>query len=151
MTRLAVIGMGHVGLVTSAGLAAIGHDVVGIDVDVERVTLLQAGGMPIYEPGLADLVDANVAAGRLRFTTSYADGMRNAQAVFIAVSTPTDESGLVDLSAVQSAATTALHSVETGSALPTVVVKSTCPVGTADGLELSLAMAAGKPVSVVVN
>ena len=88
MRNITVIGTGYVGLVTGACLADLGNRVVCVDIDEAKIELLKQGGIPIYEPGLEEVVRRNVAAGRLEFTTSYASGLREAEFVFIAVGTP---------------------------------------------------------------
>ena len=127
--RITVFGTGYVGLVQGAVLAEVGHDVLCVDIDAAKVEGLKAGRIPIYEPGLEEMVKKNHAEGRLNFTTDAADGVRHGRIVFIAVGTPPDEDGSADLAYVLGvAATIAEHMAE-----PKVVVtKSTVPVGTAD-------------------
>lgn len=127
--RLTMIGTGYVGLVSGACFSEFGHDVTCVDIDHRRIDTLKAGGIPIFEPGLDDLVRRNVDAGRLHFTTDIAEGVDGADAVFIAVGTPSRRGdGHADLSYVYEAARQ-IASVVTG---PTVIVnKSTVPVGTA--------------------
>jgi len=131
--KIAMVGSGYVGLVSGACLADFGHEVVCIDKDPGKIERLNAGIMPIYEPGLAELVAGNVKAGRLSFTTSLADGIDGAQAIFIAVGTPSRRGdGHADLSFVYAVAE------EIGQNLknPAVIVtKSTVPVGTGDAVE----------------
>nr|MCU0947691.1 UDP-glucose 6-dehydrogenase [Porphyrobacter sp.] len=86
--KIAMVGSGYVGLVSGACFADFGHEVVCIDKDEHKIALLHQGKMPIYEPGLDALVDSNVKAGRLSFTTSLAEGIKGASAIFIAVGTP---------------------------------------------------------------
>ena len=131
--RITMIGSGYVGLVSGACFADFGHDVTCVDKDEGKIDALKAGRMPIYEPGLDQLVAANVAAGRLTFTTDLAAGVAGADAVFIAVGTPSRRGdGHADLSYVY-AATEEIAAAVTG---PTVVVtKSTVPVGTGDEVE----------------
>lgn len=125
--NVTVVGAGYVGLVTAACLAELGHRVVGVDHDQARVVLLQAGGVPIYEPGLDELVQRNQAAGRLRFTTSMAQGVDHADVLFIAVGTPPQEDGSADLQHVLAVA----RQIGQHLQRPLVVVnKSTVPVGT---------------------
>ncbi len=102
--KLSIIGTGYVGLTTGACFAEVGHDVTCVDNDEAKVALLKAGGMPIYEPGLEELVQRNVAAGRLRFTTSVAEGVERALVIFIAVPTPPLPDGSVDLSFIEKVA-----------------------------------------------
>ena len=104
--RLVVFGVGYVGLVTGTGLADLGHEVLCVDIDPERVRSLEAGVIPIYEPGLADLVRRSARAGRLRFATQIIQPFDAADAYFIAVGTPPASDGGADVSAVLSAATT---------------------------------------------
>ena len=131
--KIAMVGSGYVGLVSGACLADFGHEIVCIDKDPGKIERLQAGIMPIYEPGLAELVAGNVKAGRLSFTTSLAEGIDGAQAIFIAVGTPSRRGdGHADLSFVYAVAE------EIGQNLknPAVIVtKSTVPVGTGDAVE----------------
>ncbi|MDP3132483.1 MAG: 2-dehydropantoate 2-reductase N-terminal domain-containing protein, partial [Burkholderiaceae bacterium] len=95
--KVVVVGAGYVGLVTAACLAESGNRVVGVDNDPARVALLQAGGIPIYEPGLEEMVGRNLSAGRLLFTTSMSLALEDAEVVFIAVGTPPREDGSADL------------------------------------------------------
>ena len=128
-----MIGSGYVGLVSGACFADFGHDVVCVDKDQGKIERLLAGKMPIYEPGLEELVARNVAAGRLRFTTDLKDGVAGADAVFIGVGTPTRRGdGHADLSYVYAAAREIGESL-TGYAV--IVTKSTVPVGTGDEVE----------------
>ena len=131
--RITMIGSGYVGLVSGACFADFGHDVVCVDKDAGKIDALHAGRMPIYEPGLDALVAANVSAGRLTFTTDLGQAVAGADAVFIAVGTPSRRGdGHADLSYVY-AATEEIAAAVTG---PTVVVtKSTVPVGTGDEVE----------------
>ena len=102
--RLSVIGTGYVGLVAGAGFADFGNDVVCIDIDHSRIERLRRGEIPIHEPGLPELVAANVAAGRLRFSTEYADATQDADVILLCVGTPPDAEGRADLSQVYAAA-----------------------------------------------
>ena len=127
--NICVVGTGYVGLVTGAVFADLGNDVVCVDNVAEKIATLQAGGMPIYEPGLEEMVARNVADGRLAFTTDIADAVRRSVVVFITVGTPAKDGGQTDLGAVEAVAR------EIGRAMEryTVVVnKSTVPVGTGD-------------------
>ncbi|QPN29411.1 UDP-glucose/GDP-mannose dehydrogenase family protein [Diaphorobacter sp. JS3051] len=127
--KVTVFGTGYVGLVQGAVLADVGHDVICVDVDAAKVAALQAGHIPIHEPGLEPLVQANQAAGRLRFTTDAAQGVAHGELIFLAVGTPPDEDGSADLQHVLAVARTiATHM----TAPKTIVNKSTVPVGTAD-------------------
>ena len=99
--KLTIIGTGYVGLVTGTCFAEVGHQVICVDNDATKVKMLQAGGIPIYEPGLEELVKKNVAAGRLAFTQSTAEGVEKSDVVFIAVPTPPQPDGSVDLSYIE--------------------------------------------------
>ncbi|WP_375286190.1 UDP-glucose dehydrogenase family protein [Sphingomonas sp.] len=134
--RITMIGSGYVGLVSGACFADFGHDVTCVDKDASKIEALRAGRMPIYEPGLDQLVAGNVAAGRLTFTTDLAEGVKGADAVFIAVGTPSRRGdGHADLSYVF-AATEEVARAATGPLV--VVTKSTVPVGTGDRVEAIL-------------
>ena len=152
--KICMVGAGYVGLVSGACFADFGHDVVCVDLDPTKIERLHAGVMPIYEPGLDDLVKRNVAAGRLGFTTSLAEGVAGADAVFIAVGTPSRRGdGHADLSYVHAAAKEIAVCL-TGDAV--VVTKSTVPVGTGDEVQRIIAEAFGEAgcahrVSVVSN
>src|SRR5215207_11448993 len=125
--RLAVIGTGYVGLVTGTCFAESGNDVTCIDIDENKIAKLQAGEIPIYEPGLAELVERNIEDGRLKFTTNLAKGLAGAKAVFIGVGTPQMDDGSANLDALW-AVVDGIREHAVDSKL--VVVKSTVPVGT---------------------
>jgi UDPglucose 6-dehydrogenase len=129
MVKLSIVGTGYVGLVTGACFAEVGHQVVCVDNDLKKVALLQAGGIPIYEPGLEELVKKNVAAGRLRFTGEIADGVKNSDVVFIAVPTPPRPDGSVDMSFVERVAREIAGAM---TEYKIVVDKSTVPVKTGE-------------------
>jgi UDPglucose 6-dehydrogenase len=136
--RVAIFGTGYVGLVTGTCLAEVGHDVVCVDIDAAKVDGLNRGVIPIYEPGLEPMVNANHAAGRLRFTTDAAAGIAHGDIIFIAVGTPPDEDGSADLKYVLAVART----IGAHLAGPAVIVdKSTVPVGTADKVRATIAAA----------
>ncbi|MEO7247912.1 MAG: UDP-glucose/GDP-mannose dehydrogenase family protein [Novosphingobium sp.] len=138
--KIAMVGSGYVGLVSGACFADFGHEVVCIDKDPSKIERLNAGVMPIFEPGLAELVTGNVKAGRLKFTTDLAEGIKGAKAIFIAVGTPSRRGdGHADLSYVYAVAEEVGANL-TGDAV--VVTKSTVPVGTGDAVERILAEAA---------
>jgi nucleotide sugar dehydrogenase len=127
--NLTIIGTGYVGLVTGTCFAEVGHRVVCVDNDESKVKKLKAGGIPIYEPGLEEMVRKNTASGRLSFTTSTAEGVENSDVVFIAVPTPPQPDGAVDLSFIEKVAR------EIAGAMTNykiVVDKSTVPVQTGD-------------------
>ena len=127
--KLTLIGTGYVGLVTGACFAEVGHRVICVDNDTAKVKLLQEGGIPIYEPGLDELVRQNVAAGRLTFSDSTAEGVTNSDVVFIAVPTPPQADGSVDLSFIEKVAREIAAAM---SSYKIVVDKSTVPVKTGD-------------------
>ena len=129
MRKLCVIGSGYVGLVTGACFADLGNSVTLVDIDERKIAMLNAGEMPIYEPGLAEMARRNTDAGRMRFTTSYAEGLEAAGFVFVCVGTPSGVDGDADLQYVRAAATTI---AETMRHELIVINKSTVPVGTGD-------------------
>jgi UDPglucose 6-dehydrogenase len=131
--RLAMIGTGYVGLVSGACMADFGHQVTCIDKDAGKISALKAGEIPIFEPGLGDIVRSNVGQGRLSFTTALAQAVREADAVFIAVGTPSRRGdGHADLSFVYEAAREIATAIE---GFTVIVTKSTVPVGTGDDVE----------------
>ncbi len=148
--RITMIGSGYVGLVSGACFSDFGHDVICVDKDAAKIQALDAGRMPIYEPGLDQLVAANVAAGRLSFTTDLAASVAGADAVFIAVGTPSRRGdGHADLTYVFEAARE-IGAAITGPAV--VVTKSTVPVGTGDRVEQILReICPDKQIAVVSN
>ncbi len=127
--KLTIIGTGYVGLVTGACFAEVGHTVVCVDNDADKITKLRAGGIPIYEPGLEELVKKNVGAGRLSFTTSTEEGVGKSDIIFIAVPTPPLPDGAVDLSFIEKVAREIAASMTT---YKIIVDKSTVPVKTGD-------------------
>lgn len=127
--RITIVGTGYVGLVTGTCLAEVGNEVMCLDVDRRKIEILNNGGIPIYEPGLEDMVRRNMAAGRLHFTTDVAQAVAFAVVQFIAVGTPPDEDGSADLQYVLAAARNIGRHMED---YKLVVDKSTVPVGTAD-------------------
>ena len=127
--KLTIIGTGYVGLVTGTCFAEVGHQVVCVDNDPAKVKLLQEGGIPIYEPGLEELVKKNVAAGRLTFTTSTAEGVEKSDVIFIAVPTPPQPDGSVDMSFLERVARDIAAAM---TSYKIVVDKSTVPVQTGD-------------------
>jgi UDPglucose 6-dehydrogenase len=146
--QIAVVGTGYVGLVLGACLAETGNTVACVDKDLSKVTTLRAGNMPIYEPGLEEMVKRSVAEDRLTFTTDLATSVQASQIVFIAVGTPQGEDGSADLQHVLAVARAV------GQALTryTVIVdKSTVPVGTAKKVHAAIAKETTQPFSVVSN
>jgi UDPglucose 6-dehydrogenase len=146
--RIAVVGTGYVGLVAGTCFAESGNSVVCIDIDREKIQKLRQGIIPIYEPGLKELLERNVHDGRLKFTTDYAEGIPQAEVVFIAVGTPPGEDGSADLKYVLEAARTIAKHM-TGYTV--VVDKSTVPVGTAQKVHAALAGATQHEFDVVSN
>ncbi len=127
--KLSIIGTGYVGLVTGTCFAEVGHHVVCVDNDAAKVKLLQSGGIPIYEPGLEELVKKNIAAGRLEFTSSTAEGVQKSGVIFIAVPTPPQADGSVDLSFIEKVARDIAAAM---TEYKIIVDKSTVPVKTGD-------------------
>ena len=134
--KITVIGTGYVGLVSGACLADLGNDVLCLDIDSKKIELLNGGGVPIYEPGLDEIIKRNVESGRLRFTTDVADSVSHGLVQMIAVATPSDEDGSADLQYVLAAARNiAKHMTD----YKVIVDKSTVPVGTADKVSAVIA------------
>ena len=129
--HIAVIGTGYVGLVTGACFAEFGVDVTCVDIDSEKIARLSSGEMPIYEPGLEQLVTKNMQSGRLQFTTDIKQAVEQALVIFLAVGTPPKSDGSPDLSFVEAAA----YSVaEHMNGYKVIVTKSTVPIGTGEHL-----------------
>jgi UDPglucose 6-dehydrogenase len=146
--RIAVVGSGYVGLVAGVCFADSGHTVVCVDVDERKIRELQAGRSPIYEPGLEELLEKNVAAERIRFTTDVAETVPGSEVVFIAVGTPQRDDGNADLRAAMSVA----HQVaDVAERYMVVVNKSTVPVGTAARMQAEIAARAKVEIDVVSN
>jgi UDPglucose 6-dehydrogenase len=144
MKQITVIGVGYVGLVTAACFADLGNRVIAIDVNEQRIENLKKGIMPIYEPGLEELVARNVRAGRLSFTTSYREGLQGSQFVFIAVGTPSADNGEADLQYVAAAA----RAIAENMTAPLIIInKSTVPIGTGDLVADMVRSAQPKPIS----
>jgi len=151
--KVTVIGTGYVGLVSGTCLAELGNDVVCLDLDPEKIRILLEGGIPIYEPGLQDLVRRNVAAGRLHFTTDVEKSVQHGTVQFIAVGTPPDEDGSADLQYVTAAARNIGKYM---TDYKVIVDKSTVPVGTGDKVKTAVAQELSQrgiqtPFSVVSN
>ena len=130
--KICVVGSGYVGLVTGACLADFGMTVTGVDKDASKIEALERGEIPIYEPGLEEVVEKNVRAGRLKFTTDLAPAIREARAVFIAVGTPPLPDGKADLSFVRQVAESIGDNL---NGYKVIVTKSTVPVGTGQMVE----------------
>ena len=147
MKQICVVGVGYVGLVTAACFADLGNQVVALDVDEQRVENLKKGIMPIYEPGLEELVKRNIKSGRVRFTTSYEDALKGAEFAFIAVGTPSGTDGSADLQYVDSAA----RSIAKNMTAPLVIInKSTVPIGTGDWVADIVKSAQPEPIEFAV-
>jgi UDPglucose 6-dehydrogenase len=146
--KVAIIGSGYVGLVAGACLAETGNDVVCADIDVGKVSRLQANEVPIYEPGLEPMIARNQAEGRLKFTTDIGGAVRDARVVFIAVGTPPGEDGSADLQHVLAVART----IGRNMSFPKVVItKSTVPVGTAERVRAAIQGETSSPFYVCSN
>ncbi|HMU94493.1 MAG TPA: UDP-glucose/GDP-mannose dehydrogenase family protein [Anaerolineales bacterium] len=147
MKQICVVGVGYVGLVTAACFADLGNRVTALDVNEKRVENLKKGIMPIYEPGLDELVKRNVNAGRITFTTSYKEALQGAEYAFIAVGTPSGEKGEADLQYVAAAA----KSIAENMTAPIVIInKSTVPIGTGDWVADIVKGAQPKPMQFAV-
>jgi UDPglucose 6-dehydrogenase len=146
--KLCVIGTGYVGLVTGAGFADMGNDVVCADIDAGKIEALKAGRIPIHEPGLDTIVAYNVSEGRLTFTTDVGEAVRGAEVVFIAVGTPPGADGSADLSQVLAVAETIGRHLR---GFTVVVTKSTVPVGTAERVRGAIAAQTKEPFAVGSN
>lgn len=146
--KLTVVGTGYVGLVAGVCFAEVGNDVICVDVDADKIRGLNEGRLPIYEPGLKEMLERVVAHGRMRFSTDTASAVAQSEVVFIAVGTPPDEDGSADLKHVLDAAGEIARAM-TGYTL--VVDKSTVPVGTADKVAAVIREHTGHPFDVVSN
>jgi UDPglucose 6-dehydrogenase len=146
--KIGVIGTGYVGLVVGAGFAHSGNDVICADIDEEKIGRLNDGEIPIYEPGLDELVAENLAEGRLSFTTDVEEAVRRSRILFIAVGTPPGEDGSADLKHVLAVARTIGRSMD-GERI--IITKSTVPVGTAARVREAIEAETGHPVHVCSN
>jgi UDPglucose 6-dehydrogenase len=146
--KIAVVGTGYVGLVAGACLAETGNDVICADIDAAKIARLNRGEVPIYEPGLEPLIENNLTAGRLRFTTDVPAAVKASEVIFIAVGTPPDEDGSADLSHVLAVARTIGKSMD-GEKV--VITKSTVPVGTARKVREAIEAETDHPVHVCSN
>jgi len=133
--NISIFGTGYVGLVTSACLAELGHDVYCVDIDEEKIDLLNSGQIPIYEPGLKDLVSRNLAAERIHFSTDSEAAVNHAKVLMITVGTPACEDGSVDLQYLNSVTKTIAETMEDPKI---IVIKSTVPVGTSHLLKQTM-------------
>ena len=133
--KVTIIGSGYVGLVTGACLAEQGNNVFCLDLDPQKIEILNSGGVPIYEPGLKEMIERNIAAGRLQFSTDIASSVAHGDIQFIAVGTPPDEDGSADLQYVVAAARNIGRHATTAKV---IVDKSTVPVGTADKVSAAI-------------
>jgi UDPglucose 6-dehydrogenase len=149
--HIAVVGTGYVGLVVGAGLAETGNDVVCCDIDETKIARLNAGEIPIYEPGLEPLVTRNLDEGRLTFTTEVAASVRDAEIVFIAVGTPPGEDGSADLQHVLAVAETIGKNMPASGPEKVVITKSTVPVGTAGKVRETIRKHTSRTVHVCSN
>ncbi|MFT7624661.1 MAG: UDPglucose 6-dehydrogenase [Myxococcota bacterium] len=147
--HISVIGTGYVGLVAGACFAELGNDVTCIDVDEAKIAMLNWGEIPIYEPGLKDIVERNARQGRLKFTTDGDEALKRAQVVFIAVGTPSDEDGRADLKYVCAVAEEVGQKIEREGVV--VVCKSTVPIGTNARVKSIVSQNARVPFHVVSN
>ncbi len=146
--RLAIVGTGYVGLVAGAGFSDFGNDVICADVDASKIARLERGEVPIYEPGLDDLIERNKKAGRIRFTTDVAGSFKDADVVFIAVGTPPAADGSADMSAVYAVAELFGKTIDR---YKVIVTKSTVPVGTADKIREIIKGVTKVPFAVASN
>lgn len=146
--KITVVGTGYVGLVTGVCLADTGNHVVGLDVDEDKVKRLSRGECPIFEPGLTDLLEANLDAGRFRVTTDLKDAVEHGDVIFIAIGTPPREDGSADLSMIEAAVQDIARAVVRKTVL---AIKSTVPVGTGDRVESLVTPLAKHPIAVVSN
>lgn len=147
MKRICVIGTGYVGLVNATCFADLGNHVITVDIDEQKVDKLRNGIMPIYEPGLEELVERNVKAGRLHFTSSYEEGLEGAEYVFICVGTPSAVDGEADLKYVRAAAQTIAQTMKHKLI---IINKSTVPVGTGDWTTEIIAKSQPAPIPFAV-
>ncbi len=152
--HITIVGSGYVGLVTGTCFANTGNQVTCLDINPDRVAMMQRGECPIFEPGLSELMTLNIKAGRLTFTDDQAEGYADGELIFICVGTPTGDDGKSDLSAVMAVARDIAQAIESGTCTvenPVVVVKSTVPVGTTAKVRDVIAEITNKPFSVADN
>lgn len=146
--RITIVGTGYVGLVTGVCLADTGNQVIGLDIDQEKVAHLNRGECPIFEPGLLDLLQTTIAAGRFRATTNLPEAVRHGEVIFICIGTPPREDGSADLSAIEACIKAIAQHVAHKTIL---VMKSTVPVGTCARTETLVASIAKHPIVVLSN
>lgn len=146
--EVTVIGTGYVGLVVGSCLAEGGNRVTCADIDADKIAQLNSGEISIYEPGLDRLVSHNLSSGRLRFTTDVGEGVRTADAIFIAVGTPPGEDGSANLSFVLEAARTIGDHIRPNTV---VIMKSTVPVGTSELVRSEIALRTETPFYICSN
>lgn len=146
--KIAVVGTGYVGLVTGTCLSEIGNEITCIDIDEDKVKLMQAGTVPIYEPDLEGLFKRNIQKGRLSFTTNLASGIDGAQVIFLALPTPPGEDGSADLSYIMKASGDLARGLKNYAV---IVDKSTVPVGTAEKVIAHIKKLTDKPFDVISN
>ncbi len=145
--KVSVIGTGYVGLVSGTCFAEIGHDVTCIDIDPKKIEMLKAGKSPIYEPGLNELLERNIKAGRLHFSLNY-DSVKDAQSIFLAVGTPSADDGRADLKYLNAATMEVAKNLSEDAI---VVIKSTVPVGTNNEIKKLIAANTKKKFHLVNN
>src|SRR5690349_2866944 len=146
--KLCVVGTGYVGLVAGTCFAESGNDVICVDNVAKKIAALREGAVPIYEPGLEELIRRNVTEGRLGFTTDLAHGVRSSAVVFIAVGTPSGDDGSADLSAVIAVAREIARTMD---GYRVIVTKSTVPIGTAERLRAEIGALTRHEFDVVSN
>ncbi len=146
--RITIIGTGYVGLVTGVCMADNGNDVVAHDIDARKVEALQSGQVPIYEPGLSDLLRANLQAGRIRFIADSDEAIRHGQVIFLTIGTPSNPDGSADVTTLEAVVRQLAGAVQEPKIL---VIKSTVPVGTCDQLQRRVNELSQHPVTVISN
>jgi UDPglucose 6-dehydrogenase len=146
--NIAVIGTGYVGLVAGTCFAEIGNDVSCVDIDEQKINMLKSGKVPIYEPGLEEMVRRNAAEQRLSFTTDLAEAVKKSPIIFIAVGTPQGANGRANLDYVRATAKAIAESMDS---FKIIVTKSTVPVGTADQIKVWIGAATAQPFAVISN
>ena len=150
--KVCIIGTGYVGLVTGAGLAEMGNHVICVDNDASKVAQLKQGVVPIYEPGIEDLLDSNTREGRITFTTDLTNAVIEASVIMIAVGTPEDADGSADLTGVYRVADDIAKAMETHqTGYRVIAMKSTVPVGTAQNLKARISEKTSQPFAMVSN